>query len=46
MDPIILFFILGVVLGTSKSEVRLPSQIYDFISPKKYDLRIKASLNR
>ena len=32
MDPIILFFILGVVLGTSKSEVRLPSQIYDFIS--------------
>jgi uncharacterized protein len=32
MDPIILFFILGIVLGISKSEVRLPSQIYDFIS--------------
>lgn len=32
MDPIILFFILGVVFGISKSEVRLPSQIYDFIS--------------
>jgi hypothetical protein len=32
MDPIILFFLLGVILGVSKSEVRLPSQIYDFIS--------------
>lgn len=32
MDPIILFFVLGVTLGVSKSEVRLPSQIYDFIS--------------
>lgn len=32
MDPIILFFILGVILGVSRSEVRLPSQIYDFIS--------------
>ena len=27
-----LFFVLGVILGVSKSEVRLPSQIYDFIS--------------
>ena len=32
MDPIILFFILGIILGLSKAEVRLPSQIYDFIS--------------
>ena len=32
MDPIILFFILGIILGILKSEVRLPSQIYDAIS--------------
>ena len=32
MDPIILFFVLGLILGISKAEVRLPSQIYDFIT--------------
>ena len=31
-DPIILFFILGVVAGLLRSELRLPSQIYDFVS--------------
>ena len=32
MDPIILFFILGIIFGLSKAEVKLPGQIYDFIS--------------
>ena len=32
MDPIILFFIFGVLAGCTKSELRLPNQVYDFIS--------------
>ena len=32
MDPIILFFILGIILGISKAEVRLPGQVYEFIT--------------
>ena len=31
-DPIILFFILGIVAGLMRSELRLPAQIYDFVS--------------
>lgn len=32
MDPIILFFLLGLAAGLSKSELRLPPAIYDFVS--------------
>lgn len=32
IDPIIWFFIFGLFAGVTKSELRLPSQIYDFIS--------------
>ena len=32
MDPIILFFVLGIVAGLIRSELRLPAQIYDFVS--------------
>jgi hypothetical protein len=32
IDPIILFFILGIVAGLVRSELRLPAQIYDFVS--------------
>lgn len=32
MDPIILFFIFGLCAGILKSELRLPSQIYEFVS--------------
>ena len=31
-DPIILFFLLGVIAGLFKSQLRLPSQVYDFVS--------------
>ena len=31
-EPIILFFIFGVLAGLMKAELRLPSQIYDFVS--------------
>ncbi len=31
-DPIILFFLLGVIAGLVKSELRLPSQVYDSVS--------------
>lgn len=31
-DPILLFFLFGVIAGVLRSELRLPSQIYDFIS--------------
>lgn len=31
-DPILLFFLFGVIAGVFRSELRLPSQIYDFIS--------------
>lgn len=32
MDPVILFFALGLVAGILRSELRLPSAIYDFVS--------------
>ena len=32
IDPIILFFIFGIAAGLLKSELRLPSQVYDFVS--------------
>ncbi|MDX1442305.1 MAG: sodium-dependent bicarbonate transport family permease [Gammaproteobacteria bacterium] len=32
LDPIILFFLLGIIAGLARSELRLPSQIYDFVS--------------
>jgi uncharacterized protein len=32
MDPIILFFLLGLVAGLLRSELRLPPAIYDFLS--------------
>ena len=31
-DPIVLFFIMGVVAGVLRSQLRLPSQIYDLLS--------------
>ena len=32
MDPIILFFLLGLVAGLLRSELRLPSSVYEFVS--------------
>jgi len=32
IDPIIWFFLFGLFAGAMKSELRLPSQIYDFVS--------------
>ena len=32
LDPIILFFVLGIIAGLVRSELRLPSQVYDFVS--------------
>jgi hypothetical protein len=32
IDPIILFFIFGLIAGLMKAELRLPSQIYDLLS--------------
>ncbi len=32
IDPIILFFLFGVLAGIARSELRLPSQIYDFLT--------------
>ena len=32
MDPIILFFLLGLTAGLLKSELRLPSAVYEFVS--------------
>jgi hypothetical protein len=32
MDPIILFFMLGLAAGLLKSELRLPSAVYEFVS--------------
>ncbi len=32
IDPIILFFLLGVVAGLARSELRLPAQVYEFVS--------------
>jgi len=31
-DPIIMFFLLGIVAGVLRSELRLPPAIYDFVS--------------
>ena len=31
-DPIILFFVMGVLAGVMRSQLRLPSQIYDLLS--------------
>jgi len=32
MDPIILFFLLGLAAGLAKSELKLPSAVYEFVS--------------
>lgn len=32
MDPILLFFLLGLAAGLLRAELRLPSAIYDFVS--------------
>jgi len=32
MDPIILFFLLGLTAGLLRSELRLPSAVYEFVS--------------
>jgi hypothetical protein len=32
LDPVILFFILGLVAGLAKSDLRLPPAIYDLLS--------------
>lgn len=32
IDPVIWFFLLGLFAGVVRSELRLPSQIYDFVS--------------
>jgi len=32
IDPIILFFLMGVIAGVMRSELRLPSQVYDILS--------------
>jgi hypothetical protein len=32
MDPVILFFVLGLVAGLAKSDLRLPPAIYDLLS--------------
>lgn len=32
LDPVILFFLLGLAAGLLRSDIRLPSAIYDFVS--------------
>ncbi len=32
IDPIIWFFLFGIIAGILRSELRLPSQVYDFVS--------------
>ncbi len=32
IDPVILFFLLGILAGVLRAELRLPSQIYDFVA--------------
>jgi hypothetical protein len=32
LDPVILFFLLGVAAGLARSDLRIPSAIYDFLS--------------
>jgi len=32
IDPVVLFFVLGLAAGLSRSDLRLPSSIYDFLT--------------
>lgn len=32
IDPVVLFFVLGVAAGLARAELRLPAAIYDFVS--------------
>lgn len=32
LDPVVLFFVLGLAAGLARSELRLPSAIYDFLT--------------
>jgi len=32
LDPVILFFLLGLIAGLARAELRLPAAIYDFLS--------------
>lgn len=32
LDPVVLFFVLGVLAGLMRSDLRLPSAIYDFVT--------------
>ena len=32
IDPVLWFFLFGIIAGVLRSELRLPSQIYDFVS--------------
>jgi len=32
IDPIILFFVLGLVAGLLRSELRLPAAVYELVS--------------
>ncbi len=32
IDPVILFFVLGIVAGLARADLRLPSAIYEFVS--------------
>lgn len=32
LDPVVLFFLLGLISGLARSELRLPAAIYDFLS--------------
>lgn len=32
MDPVVLFFLLGLLAGLAKAEIRMPSAIYEFLS--------------
>ena len=32
LDPVILFFLLGLLAGLVRAELRLPAAIYDFLS--------------
>jgi hypothetical protein len=32
MDPVVLFFLLGLIAGMTKADIRLPNAIYEFLS--------------
>jgi len=32
MDPVVLFFVLGLIAGLARSDLRLPAAVYDFVS--------------